>query len=410
MWITVLFLAISTPASVLSLRGKYRLINVNSTNKDLTKDLSGRSGRNRHPQHARLLWMMLTVLLCACSALGQSQHPTTAPDTESAQPNTSGTEAAAVEQQSSQHLPGDVTGTVLDQTGAVVVGARVTLSVDDQSPSREVLSDNDGQFSFASVTPGTFQLTVSLAGFASQNVSGTLPPGGVYIVPPIALSVATEITEVRVGLPPTELAEEQIKQQEKQRILGIIPNFYVSYVPDAVPLTPKQKFELAWKTTVDPVTFVVVGATAGLQQAQNTFSEYGQGAQGYGKRYGANYADVVTSTFLGDALLPSLFKQDPRYFYKGTGTIRSRILYAIAMSVICKGDNGHWQVYYSGIIGGLAAGGISNAYYPPKDRGAGLVFENEIIGIGEAAASNIIQEFVIPKLTPNLPIHRASKP
>jgi Carboxypeptidase regulatory-like domain len=355
--------------------------------------------------------LTLAVLLWACSTLAQSQQAGSGPKDGSASPNAPLTHAptTTAEQQPAQWSPGDVTGTVLDQTGAVVAGARVTLTVDGQSPSREVLSNNDGQVSFANVAPGTFQLTISLPGFTAQKTSGILTPGGVYIVPPIALSVATEVTEVHVGPQSVELAEEQIKEQEKQRVLGIIPNFYVSYIPDAVPLTPKQKFELAWKTTIDPVTFVIVGATAGLQQAENNFSGYGQGAQGYGKRYGANFADTVTGTFLGDALFPSLMKQDPRYFYKGTGSVRSRLLYAIAMSVICRGDNGHWQLYYSGILGGLVAGGISNAYYPPKDRGAGLVFENELIGIGGAAAGNIIQEFIIPKITPNLPNHRAQK-
>jgi hypothetical protein len=359
---------------------------------------------------AELIWLALTVLLCAFSAMAQSQQPVPSLGAESGQPDASGTGSANGVQQSDQPSPGEITGTVLDQTGAVVAGARVTLVIAGQSPNREVLSGSDGQFSFANVAPGTFQLNVSLAGFATKTFSGTLTPGNYFFVPPIALSVATEITEVRVGLPTVELAEAQIKDQEKQRVLGVIPNFYVSYVPNAAPLTPKQKFELAWKSTIDPVTFLIVGGTAGIQQAQNTFSGYGQGAQGYGKRYGANFADSVTSTFLGDALLPSIFKQDPRYFYKGTGTVRSRILYAISMSVICKGDNGHWQLFYSGIMGGLASGGISNLYYPSNDRGAGLVFENEIIGIGGSAAANLIQEFVIPKLTPNLPKNRGSKP
>jgi hypothetical protein len=274
-----------------------------------------------------------------------------------------------------------------------------------------MLSGDNGEFSFAKIAAGPFKVTVTSAGLATQTYSGVLAPGEFYIVPQIALAVATEVTEVRVvGLPPIELAELQIKEQEKQRVLGVIPNFYISYVPDAVPLTPKQKFELAWKTTVDPVTFVITGGIAGLEQAENQFREYGQGAQGYGKRYGAAYADTVTGTFLGGALLPALMKQDPRYFYKGTGSTRSRILYAIANSVICKGDNGHWQANYSGILGGLASGGISNFYYPPKDRGAGLVFENEAIGIGGTAVTNLIQEFFIPKLTPNLPNHRAATP
>ena len=273
-----------------------------------------------------------------------------------------------------------------------------------------MVSGDGGQFSFAGIAPGPFKITVTSAGFATQTYSAVLAPGQFYIVQQIALALATEVTEVHVGLPPTELAEVQIKEEEKQRILGVFPNFYISYVHDAVPLTPKQKFELAWKTTIDPVTFVIVGATAGYEQAENQFSGYGQGAQGYGKRYGADYADMITSTFLGGALLPALWKQDPRYFYKGTGSTRSRVLYALANAVICKGDNGHWQFNYSGLVGGLASGGISNLYYPAKDRGAGLVFENEGIGIGGSALTNIIQEFLIPKLTPNLPNHQVVKP
>ena len=124
----------------------------------------------------------------------------------------------------------------------------------------------------------------------------------------------------QVGVSPVEVAEEQLKVEEKQRVLGVIPNFYVSYIPNPVPLTYKQKFKLAWKTTVDPVTILLNGAFAGVEQAQNHFRGYGQGAEGYGKRFGASYADTVTSTFIGGAILPSLLKQDPRYFYKGTGS------------------------------------------------------------------------------------------
>ena len=194
-------------------------------------------------------------------------------------------------------------------------------------------------------------------------------------------------------------------------MFGFIPNFYVTYDPHPVSLTSKQKFELAWKTTVDPVTFAIIGGIAGVQQAENAFSGYGQGAQGYAKRYAASYADVVTGTLLGSAILPSLLKQDPRYFYKGTGSTRSRSLYAIANSVICKGDNGRWQANYSNILGNLAAGGISNLYYPAQNRnGAALTFENAAIGIGATAAANLVEEFLMRKLTPNVPNHDAAKP
>jgi hypothetical protein len=273
------------------------------------------------------------------------------------------------------------------------------------------MSDGDGRYSFAGIAPGPFQLTAASTGFATATMFGTLHSGESYSVPPIALVVSSALTEVRVAMSRTELAEAEIKDEEKHRVLGVVPNFYVTYDPAALPLNRKQKFELAWKATVDPVNFGLTGAVAGIEQATDTFNGYGQGAQGYGKRYGAAYGDFVTSTIIGSALLPSLLKQDPRYFYKGTGTKRSRIFYAIANSVICKGDNGKWQPNYSSILGGLASGGISNLYYPASDRNdAALTFENALIGIGTSAAANLLQEFVIRRLTPHAPSYAPATP
>jgi hypothetical protein len=305
-------------------------------------------------------------------------------------------------------LPGNINGTVVDQSGAVVAGARVKLTAADQS--QEVVSGGDGQFSFANFAPGPFQLTITAAGFAPQTANAVVAPGETSL-PQVALSVATNVSEVQVSLTQTEVAEQEIKVEEKQRVLGAIPNFYVSYIPDAVPLNSKQKFKLAWKTVVDPFTLVVVAGAAGVEQAQNHFAGYGQGAQGYAKRFGAGYADTVAGTFIGSAILPSLLKQDPRYFYKGTGSMGSRFAYAIANALICKGDNGRWQVNYSNILGNLTAGGISNLYYPAQDRnGAGLTFENGAIGIGVTAVDNLFQEFVVRKLTPKIPHHDPAKP
>ena len=342
-----------------------------------------------------VLSLSLSLLPCGFAAAAQSQ----------------GTGASPAEHPSDPRLSGSISGTIVDQTRAAVAGARVRLSSEDQSLYQEVTSDDDGQFSFANVAPGPFQLTITSMGFTTQASAGVLRPGENYTVPQIAMALATAVTEVRVVPTRTEVAEDQIKAQEKQRVLGVVPNFYVSYYHNAVPLNPRQKFELAWKTTVDPVSFGVTGAIAGIQQAQNDFSGYGQGAQGYGKRFGASYANFVASTYIGGAILPALLKQDPRYFYKGSGSKRSRMLYAIANSVICKGDNGHWQPNYSNILGSLAAGGISNLYYPAKNRdGAELTFENTLIGIGETAAVNLLQEFLIRRLTPNAPHHEPVDP
>ena len=312
---------------------------------------------------------------------------------------------------SEERLPGTISGIVVDLSGAFIVGARVSIFRESPSPNQDALSDDGGQFSFANILPGPFQITITAAGFSTQSFSGMLHSGEIFTVPQTTLAIATAVTEVRVMPTRVEVAEDEIKAEEKQRVLGVIPNFYVTYDSNPVPLSSKQKFELAWKTTVDPVTFGITGFIAGVQQAQNYFSGYGQGAQGFAKRYGASYADLVSGTFIGSAILPSLFKQDPRYFYKGTGTKRARILYALANAVICKGDNGHWQPNYSSILGSLAAGGISNLYYPAQNRdGTELTFENALIGVGANAAANLLQEFVIRKLTPNGSSRGSSKP
>lgn len=333
------------------------------------------------------------LLLCSFPALAQSPEPSGAPN------------ATPQQQGPAEPVTGTISGTVVDRTGAVIPGARVRLSRQDSSPSQEVMSDSDGQFYFAGVAPGSFWLTIISPGFTPQTASGMLHPGEDYTVPPVLLFVAAAATEVKVAMTPVEIAEAEIKDEEKQRVLGVIPNFYVTYNSAAAPLNPKQKFELAWKSTIDPINFGLTGAIAGIQQGANAFSGYGQGAKGYAKRYGASYADSAIGTFIGGAILPSVFKQDPRYFYKGTGTRRSRFLYAIANAVICKGDNGHWQANYSAMLGSLAAGGISNLYYPDSDRDATITFENTLIAIGSNAANNLLQEFVMRKFTRNAPTY-----
>ncbi len=291
----------------------------------------------------------------------------------------------------------------MDQAGAVAVGAQVQLTRANQSPAQKVLSGDNGQFSFADLGPGPFELTITANGFEPKVFSGVLQAGEAYISPPIVLAVAHATTDVRVGLPPEEVAEEQIKYQEKQRVLGFIPNFYVSYVPDAAPLAPRQKFELAWKSVSDPITFVGVGFLAGLEQAGDEYPGYGQGAEGYGKRFGAAYADVFIGTFIDSAILPSILKQDPRYYYQGTGTTRSRIIHALSNAVVCKSDSsGQYQLNYSAIIGSFATAGISTLYYPASDRSAGLVVGNALVRIASGSVAGIFQEFVLRKFTPHV--------
>jgi hypothetical protein len=309
---------------------------------------------------------------------------------------------------------GSIHGVVEDRDGAVYEGAHVSLAQTSSSGTDAVMettSGSNGRFNFDDVPPGAFKLTISSNGFATQAVTGTLHPGESFETDAIVLTMSAATSEVQVTASQEEIAQEELKLEENQRVFGVIPNFYVVYAPHAAPLTPKQKFNLAERSLIDPVTFLGVGISAGIEQATNSLSGYGQGAQGYAKRYGAGYADGFINTMIGAGFLASWWKQDPRYFQKGTGSIRSRAFYAIAMSVVCKGDNGHWQTNYSGIVGGLAAGGISNLYYPASSRaGVRLTFENALIGTGEGAIQNLIQEFIVRKLTPHVPNYGAGKP
>jgi hypothetical protein len=185
----------------------------------------------------------------------------------------------------------------------------------------------------------------------------------------------------------------ELRAEERQRILGVMPNFNTSNASDAEPLTPGEKFSLAAKGVFDPFTFVTVGIDAGLSQAQNDFREYRQGATGYSKRFGASYADTFTSTMVGNAVLPMLLRQDPRYFRKGTGSITSRVWYAALSSVLCKNDTGKRAVNYSNIVGSIAAGGISNLYYPSAERGLALTFDRAATLAAEGIIGNVFVEF-----------------
>lgn len=342
---------------------------------------------------------LLGCTAVACAQIGPSPHSTTQPMSTRAVPDVLAPAASGA-----AAGDGSISGFVLGKDGEVYSGVHVTLKQTGaaSAPDRTANTNENGEFLFTGVPAGAFQLTLSSSGFVTQTVSGVMQPGENYEARSIVLPVAITTSDVHVSASVAEIAQAQLHIEEKQRVLGVIPNFYVTYDPHAAPLTTKQKYQLAWKTNVDPITWAMVGAVAGFEQADNTFAGYGQGAQGYAKRFGANYATSFSDTMLAGAVLPSLFKQDPRYFVKGTGSVNSRFWYAIANSVICKGDNGRWQANYSAILGGLAAGGIANLYYPASDKAnMAVTFEGAGLGIASGAVQNLLQEFLIRKLTPH---------
>jgi hypothetical protein len=294
-----------------------------------------------------------------------------------------------------------ISGAILDDTGIPIPGARITLTHENGSPPAEAAAREAGEFSFANIAPGSFSLTVSAPGFAERVVAGIVASGEAVQLPPIRLTLAAGADSVEVT-PTTreEIAQRQIEQQEQQRVFGFVPNFYVSYDPDALPLNTRQKFELSWKSHLDPIQFASTAGFAWLQQRRNEFPAFGDGWEGYAKRYAAAFASNTTRSLITQVVMPTVFKQDPRYFYLGTGSTASRFWYAMSRSVIRKGDNGEWQPNYSSILGGLASGAISNFYYPEEDRhGIELMLENTAIGLATSAISRLAQEFLLKKIT-----------
>ena len=303
-------------------------------------------------------------------------------------------------QQTDPQSGGIIFGTVLDAEGADISDAVVTLENTSSGADRTITTDNSGSFKFDAVEPGQFTLTVTSTGFESWTQTGlALQSGQIYQIPAVELKIAAAVSSVQVTYTRHDLAEDQMHFEEKQRVLGIFPNFYASYIWIAAPLSAGQKFRLALRTSIDPVSIAIPVIIAGTEQSQDNFNGYGQGTQGFAKRFGASYTDSVTSTFFGGAILPSLLHQDPRYFYKGVGSISSRALYAISTVVICKGDNGRWEPNYSNVFGNLASASLSNAYYPANNRGAQLTIDNWLIGTASGAIGALFQEFLVKKIS-----------
>jgi hypothetical protein len=357
----------------------------------------------RGRRHAALAYTSILLFVAPAGVVAQQQIAglsavdSSLPDAPLPRPDVQNSTGQAL----SAEGAASVSGTVLDTTGAAIPYAQVSLKPRDGTKLHEVLSGANGEFTFTRLAAGFYSVVVQANGFAPfTSAEFTLTEQQTYLAPNIALSVASANTEVIVR--PTEvIAAEQIRQEEKQRLLGVIPNFYVSYVPDPAPMTTKQKFSLAARDTLDWTSFVGISFAAGIEQANNNFAGYGQGSAGYAKRWAAQFGDGRSSDFFGHAIFPSLFHQDPRYFYQGTGTKKSRLMHALSYAFIARGDDGHMMPNYSYLFGDMVSGALSNAYYPHANRGAKLVFTNSLLGIAGLAGSTVAQEFIGRRVTKN---------
>lgn len=304
-----------------------------------------------------------------------------------------------------------VGGTVFDINGDPVPGAKVTISTLDGSAERVVEAGVDGRFEFSNVDMTRLRVTITARGldtFVSNDIR--LAPGEQYQLPKIALPVAPANTSVNVTVTEDELATAEVKEQEKQRVLGVLPNFYTSYLWNAAPMRKKQKFNLMFKSALDPEVFVVTGLRAGVQQYRGSYPGYGDGVGGFAARYGAAYGDSVTGRIIGRALLPIVFHQDPRYFFRGSGSVGARAWYAIREAVVCRGDNGKTQPNYSHVLGNFASAGLRNLYLPPESQKGSEVLLNGFTLTGLNALTDLVREFLPRRAITNVPDYKKGKP
>jgi hypothetical protein len=293
---------------------------------------------------------------------------------------------------------GCIRGTVVDSSDDPIPAATIVL----QGPAGDRLTavtKDDGTFAFDEAPAGVaYQIAVTAEGFADWSSSIKVEPGQDKTLAEVKLRILAVQRAVTVSYSSKEIAAQQLKAEEQQRVLGFIPNFYVVYEPHPEPLTTKMKFQLSYKDLTHPVFFARTAAWAGVEQAAG-LRNYPQNARGYGDRLGTGLADGVTEGLIGNAVLPSLLHQDPRYFYQGSGTKKSRALHAILAAFICKGDNGKTQANYSTWGGSLISSSISLAYYPSSDRNAQHVFRSFGIGMGLHVGGGLVQEFILDKFT-----------
>jgi hypothetical protein len=317
--------------------------------------------------------------------------------------------AEAKKQSSSTPDSALVKGVVQDVQDNPVPEARVTLTAPGKLGERTVVADSDGKFVFTGLPAGEFRLIITAPGLETyKSAVFVVKAGEVVLVSKTGLRIATSST-VNVVATQDEIAVAQVQEQEKQRVLGVFPNFYTSYIWNAEAMPVKEKYKLAFRTLGDPVTFLITAGVAGAEHFHGTYPGYGPGIEGYGKRYGAAFGDTMTSRIVGSAILPSLLHQDPRYFYQGSGGVKSRMWHALSSTVVCRGDSGKLQPNYSHVLGSVAAGALANTYHPASSRGLGLTFETLGVTTGANAVGNLIREFVLRGLVPSVPDYANGK-
>jgi hypothetical protein len=307
---------------------------------------------------------------------------------------------------------GRIEGVITDIHGGLVPGAAITLEQKGHSSQRETTSDSAGHFLFSNVSPGTYSVLVTAIGLkTSLSPTFAVQAGEHATVPTISLAIASANTSIDVSANSVEVADQELKRETQQRIIGIFPNFYTSFIYDAAPLNTRQKFRLTLRSMADPTVFLGTAITAGIEQERDTFPSWGNSdAASYGKRFAADYGDELLSRAFSYAVYASIFRQDPRYFYMGPSQkLSTRFWHAALSGVIVRGDNGKNQLNYSHMLGSASAGALSSVYHPASDSAGYLAGVDLGVGIAGHGVQALIREFVWPHFTTHVPKYAAGK-
>lgn len=332
--------------------------------------------RRLHPERTSLVRLLATVPLCLALL--------SAPHYALGQALPASTSGRAI-----------INGVVTDQDGDLIPGAAVSLTGEKSKYKSSATADANGHFTFDHLdAANTYRLTIKAPGFTEWDSRDiTLQPGQNLDLNDITLTISVVQTSVTAVFA-DQVATQQVKGEETQRVLGVVPSFFVVYAKNPAPMRASLKFNLAIRAETDSVTFFGAALLAGIHQAGGGSPHFQQGLKGYGQRYGAAYAGGACDILIGSAILPSLFHQDPRYFYSGVGTKKQRVAHALRAVFLTHGDDGKTEFNFSGLGGDMASAALANAYYPSVDRGAHLFFANWAVLMGGRAANSLAQEFL----------------
>ncbi len=180
---------------------------------------------------------------------------------------------------------------------------------------------------------------------------------------------------------------------QDKRIAGVFPNYRTAdNTQPFTPLTAGQKWKIATKDSIDYPSYVIATVFASISQANNTNSEFGQGLQGYGKRYAAGIADQDLGNFMTEALYPTLLHEDPRYFRKVNGSVKSRILWSVERIVVTKTDSGRSTFNFAEWVGNGTVAAIGNSYYS-GERGFSPTMQRLFTQVSTDTVSDLLKEF-----------------